>query len=119
MSGSPGGPAIVWREYWKEASRCMIQAPTEVRIKPPVDLALLYTHRHRLTCGMWATARSNSRGESAQLPLVNGVQPLHRRPLDDLIFQGGDAEGPLAAIWLGDVHPLDGAGVVGPAPQAV
>jgi hypothetical protein len=82
-------------------------------------MALLHAHRHRLKRLMGAAARSTSRGEAAQLPLVNGVQPLHRRPLDARIFQSGDANGPLAAIRLGAGHPLDGTGVVCPALEAV
>src|SRR5207249_2073693 len=40
-------------------------------------------------------------------------------PLDDLIFQCRDAEGPLAAIRLRDVHPLDRTRVVPPSLEAV
>jgi len=32
MRGSPAGPAIVWRESWKEASRCMIQTHAWARL---------------------------------------------------------------------------------------
>src|SRR2546426_12327048 len=35
MRGSPAGPAIVWRESWKEASRCMIQAGFDVPFQDP------------------------------------------------------------------------------------
>jgi hypothetical protein len=82
-------------------------------------MALLHAHRHRIERILGAATRSKSRGEPAKLPLVDGVQHLHRGPLDDLIFQGGDADGPLAAIRLGDGPPLDGAGVVCPSLEAV
>ena len=36
MRGSPAGPAIVWREYWKEASRCMIQVAGYVPFNDPL-----------------------------------------------------------------------------------
>jgi hypothetical protein len=36
MRGSPGGPAIVWREYWKEASRCTIQVAGYVSFNDPL-----------------------------------------------------------------------------------
>ena len=36
MRGSPGGPAIVWREYWKEASRCTIQVARYVSFNDPL-----------------------------------------------------------------------------------
>src|ERR1700751_3996484 len=109
------GPAIRWREYLKEASRCTIEEPTDVRIKHPVDIALLNAHRHRIERIMWAATRSKSIGESAKLFLVDGVQHCHRGPLDDLIFQCRDADGPLAAIRLRDVHPLDRTRVVPPS----
>jgi hypothetical protein len=32
MIDAPGGPALVWREYWKEASRCTIQGGAKVAI---------------------------------------------------------------------------------------
>src|SRR2546426_1169792 len=35
MRGSPAGPAIVWRESWKEASRCMIQCAFDIGIHHP------------------------------------------------------------------------------------
>ena len=36
MRGSSGGPAIVWREYWKEASRCTIQVARYVALNDPL-----------------------------------------------------------------------------------
>src|SRR5438034_4402209 len=98
---------------------CVIEEPTDVRIKHPVDIALLNAHRHRIERIMWAATRSKTIGESAKLFLVDGVQHCHRGPLDDLIFQCRDADGPLAAIRLRDVHPLDRTRVVPPSLEAV
>jgi hypothetical protein len=96
-----------------------VKDPTDVRSKHPVDLAFRTAHRHRSERLMGAAARSQSRGEAANVSLVDSVQHLHRGPLDDLVCQGGDTEGPLAAIWLRDGHPLDRAGVVRPALETI
>jgi hypothetical protein len=106
-------------EFYQPCVVDRLKEATNVRIEHPVDRARFDSHRHRVQCIMRAAARSKAVGESPKGPLVDGVQHLHRGPLDDLIFQGGDADGPLAAIRLGDVHPLDGAGVVCPALEAV
>ena len=95
------------------------KAPTDVRIKHPVDMALLTAHRHRIERIMGAAPRATSRRASATLPLIDSVQHLHRGPLDDFIFQCWEADGPLAAIRLRAVHPLDRAGMVRPAFEAV
>jgi hypothetical protein len=68
---------------------------------------------------MRAATGSTSIGESAKLLLIDSVQYLPRGPLDDLIFQGRDPDGALAAIRLRDLHPLDRAGMVPPAFEAV
>ena len=96
-----------------------IKAPPDVRLKHPVDVALLDAHRHCLQGIMGAAAGATSRGEPAKLPLVDGVEHLHRGPRAARIFQSGDADGPLAAIRLRDGHPLDRAGVVRPSLAAV
>ena len=40
-------------------------------------------------------------GEAEEVRLVDGVQHLHHRALDDLVLQRGDAERPLPAVGLG------------------
>jgi hypothetical protein len=77
-----------------------LKEPTDVDIEHPVAVALLDSHRDRIERIMRAAARSASVGESPKVLLVDGVEHLHRRPLDDLVFQGRDANGPLAAIRL-------------------
>ena len=52
-----------------------------------------------------AAPRPEPVGEAEEVRLVDGVQHLHHRPLDDLVLQRGDAERPLPAVGLGDVLP--------------
>jgi hypothetical protein len=96
-----------------------LKAPTEVRIEHPVDVALLDAHRHRIQGLRGAAARSQSRGASTALPLLDGVQHCHRGPLDDRIFPGREADGPRATIRLWDVYARDRTRVVRPSLEAV
>src|ERR1700757_2340427 len=41
--------------------------------------------------------------EAAELRLINRPQDSPRRRLNDLVLQGGDAEGSLPAIWLRNI----------------
>src|SRR5262245_8834328 len=90
----------------KEASRCRIEEPANVGVKHPVDIALLDSHRHCLKCMMRVAARSESVGESPKVPLVEGLEHRHRRPLDDFIFHCRFPDGPLASIRFWDGDPL-------------
>jgi putative ABC transport system ATP-binding protein len=47
MRGSPGGPALVWREYWKEASRCTIQLLRAIALDASRVL-IIVTHDARI-----------------------------------------------------------------------
>jgi hypothetical protein len=84
-----------------------LKEPTEVRLTPPVARALLQAHRHRVERSRRAAPRSTAIGESAQDPLGESVQHCHRGPRDAFIFQGREAEGPLAAGRLRAGHPRD------------
>jgi hypothetical protein len=96
-----------------------LHAPTAVRLTHPVAGARRDAPRHGLQGLLWAAAGAQAIGAPAPRPRVDGVQPLHRGPLDALLVQGRDAEGPLAALRRRDVDPLDRAGVVRPALEAV
>jgi hypothetical protein len=50
-----------------------------------------------------AAPRPEGVGEAEEVRLVDGVQHLHHRALDDLVLQRGDAERSLPAVGLGDV----------------
>jgi hypothetical protein len=49
--------------------------------------------------------RSEPVGEAEEVRLVDRVQHLHQRPLDDLVLECRDAERPLPAVGLRDVLP--------------
>ena len=50
-------------------------------------------------------ARTEPVGEPEEVFLIDRVQQRSRRPLDDLVFQGGDRERALPTVRLGNVHP--------------
>ena len=54
---------------------------------------------------MRAAPRPEPVGEAEEVGLVDGVQHLTRRALDDLVFQRGDAQRPRPPVGLGDVRP--------------
>src|SRR5665213_3970664 len=54
---------------------------------------------------MRAASRPEPVREACEILLVDGVQYLDNRPLDDLVLQGGNAERALAPVWLRYVHP--------------
>ena len=54
---------------------------------------------------MLAAPRPEPVREPEKVRLVDGVQHLDRRALDDLVFQRGNAERSLPPVRLRDVHP--------------
>ena len=88
---------------------------TDVRVEYPVHLPLLDPDRQRIECVVGLAPRPEPVGEAEEVLLVNGVQYLDHRPLDDLVLQGGDAERSLPPVWLRYVHPARGARPVGTA----
>ena len=54
-------------------------------------------------------------GETQEVLLVDGVQYLDHRPLEDLVLQGGDAERAKPPVWFWYVHPTRRARPVGTA----
>ena len=112
MIDAPGGPAIVWREYWKEASRCTIQERGQIRIEDPLDLGAGDPERQGIKCIMLPATRPETITEAEEVSLVNLIQYGDHGPLDDFIFQRRNAEGPLAPIRLRDVLPADGVSTI-------
>lgn len=68
---------------------------------------------------MRTPARTSTLRKSKDVYLVEGVQPLCRRPLDEVVFPRRFAEGALAALGFGKVNPLERQGVVGSPLEAV
>src|SRR5207245_10727965 len=54
---------------------------------------------------MLAATRPEPVGETEEVLLIDSVQHLDRRTLDDLVLQRGDTERPKPPIWLRDEHP--------------
>ena len=111
---SPLACTVGLHGFLKEASTCRIEAPAHVGVKHPLDLALLDSHRYCLKCMMRGAARSESVGESPKVPLVDGLEHRHRRPLDDFIFPCRFPDGPLATIRFWDGDPLSQWRVIRP-----
>ena len=56
---------------------------------------------------MGTASRVETIGAIEEVGLVNGVQDLGHRALDDLVFQREDAERSLSTIGLWDVRPAN------------
>jgi hypothetical protein len=76
---------------------------------PPQD-----PDRQRIQRIMRAAPRPEPVGETDKVLLVDGVEHLDHRSLDDLVLQGGDAERALPPVRLWYVHPTRRARPVGP-----
>jgi site-specific DNA recombinase len=94
-----------------------IVAATDVCVEHPVHLPLLDTHRQRVQRHVRRASRAKPVAEAEEVDLVHGVEHLHGRALDDLVFQHGHAEGPLPSILLRDVGPFHRLGSVRSALQ--
>ena len=65
----------------------------KIQVEHPAHLPL-DPDRERVQRMMWATLRPEPVGKPEEVRLVNGVQHLHHRPLQDLVLQAGDTERP-------------------------
>lgn len=54
---------------------------------------------------MRSSPGSESVRESQEIRLVDGIEDLHHRRLDDFVLQNGNAERPQATVLLGYEHP--------------
>ena len=88
---------------------------TDVRVEYPVHIPLLDPDRQRIERVVGLAPRPEPVGEAEEVLLVNGVQHLDHRPLDDLVLQGGYAERPLPPVRFRYVHPARGTRPVGTA----
>src|SRR6516164_4772607 len=71
MRGSSGGPAIVWREYWKEASRCTIQAGPDIALEDPLGRCSQRQHPMALIDGV---SRRSFQAEAIRVWLGQGFR---------------------------------------------
>ena len=86
----------------------MVQAGEEladIRVEHPVHVLPLDPDRERIQRVMRATSRPEPVGETPEIHLIDGVEHLDDGPLNNLVFQRGDAERALPPVRLRDVRP--------------
>src|SRR4030095_6402496 len=102
----PGGPAIMWREYLKEASRCTIQTPFDVSFDEPLgplpDLVDLFEGR------VASPVRSESVAMFGEWWFIVGFQNGAYDVLHHFIRPYRQAEGPFSPFGLVYEDALDG-----------
>ena len=75
----------------------LVEKVADIRVEHPVHLLPLDPHRQRIQRVMRASPRPEPVGEAQEVRLVDGVEHLDDGPLDDLVFQRGDARAAAAA----------------------
>ena len=91
-----------------------IEEPLNVRVEHPVHSSRFDADRERVERLMRAALRPEAVREAEKVRLVDGVEHLDDGPLDDFVFQRGDAERPLPPVRLRDVRPPRWAWTVAP-----
>ena len=92
-----------------------VEETADVRIEHPVHLSRGQAYVQSVQSIVRAAPRPKPIRKAEEVHLVDGVKNRHQGMLDDLVFQGGDAQGPHASIRLGDIGPLGGLGTISPA----
>jgi len=77
----------------------------EIQVEHPVHLLSHDPGDERIQRVMRAAPGPKPVGEPEKVRLVDGVQHLDQRPLQDLVLQRGDTERPLPPVRFRDVHP--------------
>src|ERR671918_142039 len=77
----------------------------DIRVEYPVHLLPVDPSRQRIQRIMRAAPWPKPVGEAEEVLLVDGVQHLDDRPLEDLVLQAGDTERPQPPVRLRDVRP--------------
>jgi len=91
MRGSPGGPAIVWREYWKEASRCTLQCAFDIGIDHPWSCGVGPCQaKNFFDRVVTSSARAKPVADSLEAGFPKGLQRVFHQGLDPSISDGGD-----------------------------
>jgi len=78
-----------------------IEKRADVGVQNPVHLPPADSDRQGVQRVMLAAAGADPIREPEEVLLVNRVQRLQRRPLDDFVFHGGDRQGPPRAVTRG------------------
>jgi hypothetical protein len=79
--------------------------PTNVSVQHPIHLLPHDPSRERVQRPMRAAPRPKPVGEADEVRLVDRVQHLDHRPLEELVLQRRDPERPLPPVPLGNEHP--------------
>src|SRR5687768_4162282 len=79
-----------------------VEEPTDVRIEHPAHLPAHEPDIERIQRIVLAATWSESVREAEKFLLVDCIQHLDDRPLDDLVLQRGDAERPKPPVRLRD-----------------
>src|SRR5256886_1130901 len=94
-----------------------IQKAFDVKIEHPVHLPRQQSRVERIQRLMLASPRSEPVRKAEKIRLVDGVQHLDRRTLDDLVFQRRYSERSLPPVGPWYIHPTHRLGSVRPAFQ--
>src|SRR5262245_43924494 len=106
MIDAPGRPAIVWREYWKEASRCTIQAGFDVPFQYPLWSGAIRQHCLTLFhCICAASFLPKPVRVRIGLRFCNGVQGLQIQRLHGPVLHCRDTPRAFFPVRFRDIHP--------------
>src|SRR4029450_784196 len=109
MRGSPGGPALVWREYWKEASRCTIQKATYVRFDAVIHTLLLDGASQCLQTLVRTPLGTVAVATVFEERLDQGFEHAFGGQCHNLVFEAAHPRRPtLLTPRLRDIHPALG-----------
>ena len=96
-----------------------VEETTNVRVEHPVYLPLGQTYPQRIQCVVRVAARPKPVAEAEEVLLVDVFEHGLDGLLDDLVFQGRNAQGTLSPVGFGNPCPLGGLCPVGPAVNPV
>lgn len=82
-----------------------VEERPDVGVEDPVHRPLGDLEGERVQRIVLGTPRTEPVGKAEKIRLVDRVQHLHQRPLDDLVLERRDAERPLPAVGLRNVLP--------------
>ena len=77
----------------------------DIRVEHPTHIPPSYSDRERVQRMMRAASRPEPVGETQEIHLVDGVEYLDDGPLENLVFQRGDAQRSLPPVRLRDIRP--------------
>src|SRR5688500_9508794 len=85
-----------------------VEKSTNVDCEHPVHFTSYDPHRERIQRVMRAAPRATSVGKTEEIHLIDGIQDLDERGLDDFIFQYRDAYRSLPPIGFENIRPPSG-----------